>query len=366
MAIERRKVAIIAFGMEHCNRGVETHARMLFERLKKESDMDVYLIKGSGSTDTHEIVLSVPKRHTILNRALGKLRGYNIYWEQVFFMFRLAAHLLKNKYDVLYTQEYVHMVGIGKMKKWLARHSKLVYCEGFISTRDTRLKYADLLQEVNKDNFKILAPLAKEYGKEVRLIPHFFDPIWEMPEAGWEKLKEQVLEFKQDRNMILYVGPTELREKNFKVLEEAFQALGEDWCMLICGEVPRARRLSIDPSGERLKVLYLSHSLMQVVYPLADVFILPSLDEPFGIATIEALSHGLPVFLHDTSHSLWLCNDPDQCIDMRTSEKIIEALLNTEGIQEKFKARAFRNQQHFLKTFTWEHVKKDYLQLFAE
>ena len=366
MANKKRKVAIIAFGMEHCNRGVETHARMLFERLHKESGMDVFLIKGSGKSSAHEIVLSVPKRHTWLNRFLGKIRGYNIYWEQVWFLFRLGFHLLRNRYDVLYTQEYVHMVGVGKMRKLLAPGMRIVYCEGFISTHGTRLKYADILQEVNKDNYKVLAPLAKECGKEIKLIPHFFDPRWESPDEGWEKLKEQVIEFKVDRKMILYVGPTELREKNFHVLEQAFHKLGSDWCLLICGEVPQACRTSLDPSGDRLKVLCLTHSLMQVIYPLADVFILPSLDEPFGIATIEALSHGLPVLLHDTEHSLWLCNDPNQCIDMREAANILSKLQDKTFVEESFEQISFKNQQYFLKTFTWEHLKKDYLQLFAE
>lgn len=105
---------------------------------------------------------------------------------------------------------------------------------------------------------------------------------------------------------------------------------------------------------------------MQVIYPLADVFILPSLDEPFGIATIEALSHGLPVLLHDTEHSLWLCNDPNQCIDMREAANILSKLQDKTFVEESFEQISFKNQQYFLKTFTWEHVKKDYLQLFAE
>jgi len=352
--------------MEHCKRGVETHARMLFERLSKESDLEVFVIKGSGIRNAHEIVLSVPKRHTWLNRFLGKIRGYNIYWEQVFFMFCLGIHLLGHRYDVIYTQEYVHMVGIGRLKKWLAPDSRLIYCEGFISARDVRLKYADVLQEVNKDNFKAMKPKAIEKGKEIHMIPHFFDPIWEEPEAGWERLKQMVLEFKADRKMILYVGPTELKEKNFRALEESFKELGEDWCLLICGEAPQYRRSQIDPQGGRLKVLYLSHAMMQVVYPLANVFVLPSLDEPFGIATIEALSHGLPVLLHHTEHSLWLCNDVEQCVDMKDASELKKKLIAMAADEEAFKARGIENQQYFLKTFTWEVLKEDYLQLFAQ
>ena len=81
------------------------YSRDCFCRKKRKS-----WLKGSGESNAHEIVLSVPKRDTWLNRFLGKLRGYNIYWEQVFFMVRLTVHLMRNSYDIIYTQEYVHMV----------------------------------------------------------------------------------------------------------------------------------------------------------------------------------------------------------------------------------------------------------------
>ena len=130
---------------------------------KKEAE--VFLVKGSGESNAHEIVLSVPKRDTWLNRFLGKLRGYNIYWEQVFFMVRLTFHLMRNSYDIIYTQEYVHMVGIGRLKNWLAPNTKLIYCEGFISPGGVRLKHADVLQEVNKVNYDRLKNEAERERK---------------------------------------------------------------------------------------------------------------------------------------------------------------------------------------------------------
>lgn len=359
-----KKIAIIAFGMEHCRRGVETHARMLFQRLSQHKDAEVFLIKGSGVSCTYEIVLSVPKRDTWLNRFLGKIRGYNIYWEQVFFMVRLTFHLLRNTYDIIYTQEYVHMVGISRLKRWLAPKTKLIYCEGFTSQGGVRLKHADVLQEVNKVNYDGLKLEAEKLGKPMYLIPHFFDPIWENPEAGWQELKEKVIAFKGNRKAILYVGPTEWPEKNFQVLENAFRELGDEWSMIICGEVPASRAKAIDPVGTRLLNLYLHHSLMQVIYPLADIFILPSLDEPFGIATLEAMSLGLPVLLHNNAHSIWLCGDREQCVDMREWKHIVEVLMDKDTMHKMEQEKSVRNQQHFSENYTWEKLELDYLKLF--
>jgi glycosyltransferase involved in cell wall biosynthesis len=155
-----------------------------------------------------------------------------------------------------------------------------------------------------------------------------------------------------------------LPEKNFKALEEAFKKLGKDWCMVICGEVPSYRVKALDPSGERLLCLYLSHSHMQVIYPLVDIFILPSLDEPFGIATLEAMSHRLPVLLHNNPHSVWLCGDKEQCLDMRNPQNIIEILNDEKTVKEMKDVKSIKNQRHFLENFTWEKLEKDYLKLF--
>lgn len=359
-----RKVAIIAFGLEHCRRGVETHARMLFENLIQEDEFNITLIKGSGSSNGNEVVLSVPKRHTLLNQFLGKLRGYDIYWEQVFFMIRLAFHLFRNRYDVLYTQEYVHLIGVGKLKKWLGWNTRIVYCEGFVSHTETRTKYADLLQEVNASNYQFIEPVAQRKGVDVRLIPHFFDPISDTRSQLEHAVLRELDEFTNGHRTILYVGPTELPEKNFEKLQRAFISLAPEWRMIICGDVPKERTKALDSLGDRLMTCYVNHATMQRIYPLADVFILPSLEEAFGIATLEAMGHGIPVLLHDNQHSRWLSGDEMQCIDM-TKEGSIGDFLKSIQDWDTYKAEIGKNNQdHFMKTFTWERLRDKYLELF--
>ncbi len=365
MGARLTRIAIVAFGMEHCRRGVEAHARMLFEKLKLEPNIKPFLIKGSGSRQDDEIVLSVPKRDTWLNLFLGKIRGYNVYWEQVWFMIRLGIFLLMHarKLDVVYTQEYVHLIGMGTLKKIFKWNFKLVYCEGFVSSNITRVKYADALHEINKGNFEFIAPFSKKKGTPVRLIPHFFDPIWEEGTDDKGVLQEIEL-FKNDSRMLLYVGPTELDEKNFVRLEEAVATLDDSWCLLICGEVPEERLIALNTDAQcRVMSVYVSHAVMQRIYPLADQFVLPSIEEAFGIATIEAMGHGIPVLLHDSTHSRWLCADEEQCTDMSLKGAIVKYLSGIENHAGFKKLKGSRNQEYFLRTFTWEQLREQYLNI---
>lgn len=365
MATRARRVAIVAFGMEHCRRGVEAHARMFFEKLKDEDHIDVKLIKGSGEKKPDEVVLSVPKRGTWLNRFLGMIRGYNVYWEQVWFMIRLAIYLFKNakQFDVVYTQEYVHLIGMGTLKRRLKWDFEIVYCEGFVSKSPTRVKYADGLHEINKGNFERISPIAEKKGIPVKLIPHFFDPIWE-DHAEDKGVIEEINLFKSTSRMLLYVGPTELAEKNFKRIEEAVRGLDESWCLLICGDVPEERIVSLNTQVKsRAMSVYVSHAIMQRVYPMADLFVLPSIEEAFGIATIEAMGHGIPVLLHDSAHSRWLCQDSEQCADMTKPGAILEYISKIENVDSFKTDKGHQNQMNFLSSFTWEQVRDDYLEI---
>jgi|GEM_PF-2494205 len=365
--VANRTVAIVAFGMDHCMRGVEANAQMLFDKLGQEEGYEVHLVKGSGLSNRNEHVLSVPKRDSILCRTLGRLRGYNIYWEQVFFMLRLGMHLIGKgrKYDVIYTQEYVHLIGMGKVKKWFGLDFRLIYCEGFVISRPTRLKYADVLQEINRKNYDELSTAAEEQGVSMQLLPHFYEA-----EVGELSIEEQgvspsVSAFKAERTMLMFVGSTERPEKNFELLLTDFALLSDDYCMLICGECPPSRLIELrEEFPGRIHHLYVRHIVMQEVYPLADFFVLPALNEPFGISIIEAMYFARPVILHNTAHSRWVCGDETQCIDMQEKGSLVSHLSSIPSIEEYVAEKGQENRKYFDEHYTWGTLRDRYLELF--
>jgi glycosyltransferase involved in cell wall biosynthesis len=112
---------------------------------------------------------------------------------------------------------------------------------------------------------------------------------------------------------VLMVGNDFLR-KGTHYLIEAFRFIKEPSARLkIRGSVPReyARRIQ-DPRIEILGPV--TKSRLDALYRWANVFCLPSIDEGFGLATLEALAYGLPLVVTDNVGSADVLDPAVTCV----------------------------------------------------
>jgi UDP-glucose:(heptosyl)LPS alpha-1,3-glucosyltransferase len=123
------------------------------------------------------------------------------------------------------------------------------------------------------------------------------------------RARRDSLNIGEEQLVALFVGG----EWERKGLEPAIQALSlaSDWILLIAGggEQSRYRRL-----GESLGVAESTRWLgvtpdVQLLYQLADVFLLPSSYEAFSIATLEAAASGLPMLVTPVNGARELIED---------------------------------------------------------
>jgi glycosyltransferase involved in cell wall biosynthesis len=123
------------------------------------------------------------------------------------------------------------------------------------------------------------------------------------------------------------VGNDFLR-KGTHYLIEAFRLIKEPNARLkIRGSVPRdyARRIQ-DP---RIEVIGpVTKSRLDSLYRWANVFCLPSIDEGFGLATLEALAYGLPLVVTDNVGSADVLDPAVTCVVPIRDARAIE-----EGIR---------------------------------
>jgi glycosyltransferase involved in cell wall biosynthesis len=126
---------------------------------------------------------------------------------------------------------------------------------------------------------------------------------------------------------VLMVGNDFLR-KGTHYLIEAFRLIKDPSARLkIRGSVPKdyARRIQ-DP---RIEVLGpVTRSRLDALYRWANVFCLPSIDEGFGMTTLEALAYGLPLVVTNNVGSADVLNPAVACVVPIRDARAIE-----EGIQ---------------------------------
>ncbi|NBV41308.1 glycosyltransferase family 1 protein [bacterium] len=91
-------------------------------------------------------------------------------------------------------------------------------------------------------------------------------------------------------------------EKNIETLLKAFDSICRDfpdWGLLLVGGGPletRYREIIEDLTIPRVSVIpFLQKSELPAIYGIADVFVLPSLSEPWGLVVNEAMAASLPV-----------------------------------------------------------------------
>lgn len=145
------------------------------------------------------------------------------------------------------------------------------------------------------------------------------------------------------------------------VIEEA-APLPRTWCLVVCGPVaePDLLDLGRQRMGERFVHLSLPREKMDLVYRASDSFVLGSLHEGFGIAIIEAMSHGLPVVLHRRELFEWITRDTEACIDLASPGVLFDFVDSVASNEHWRRTKGERNRETVRQLYTWESVRPAY------
>ncbi|WP_299821859.1 glycosyltransferase [uncultured Pontibacter sp.] len=355
-----KSIAIICSGLDDVRRGYETHALDLFNVLKKEPShlMDVFLIKRSGVVSDNHIVTGTPGRNSWIVKKLSKLRGSPLYWESFFVALWTLLFIVvkKKKFETIYCQELIVCKVLRMFKNLSLVKSKIVFGHGVWMEPTDYVNSADVIHEVNIENFN----KSKHFKHDVILTPHFLLSSDIKRTNNHRNLLRDFYDFHAE-NIILSVGRIDFDHKRMDYLINEVARLDQSWGLIICGI---GEQSILDKGnfllGKRFLNLFLDRSNLEEIYSLADVFVLCSLNEGFGIVTIEAMSQGLPVILHDRELFRWILKDSRYCVDMSKDGNLSNFILNNN---EDFVRTGKRNREIFLQNYSWCAVKTGYLNM---
>lgn len=140
--------------------------------------------------------------------------------------------------------------------------------------------------------------------------------------------------FSNETTLVLFVSTNHAR-KGLHPLVNAFRDLQGDFLCLIVGEKPR---ISLPDNMRWLGFV----KQLQDYYCIADVTILPSSYEPFGITVVESLESGTPVIVSANVGAGELLDANDGIVLTSVTSKTIMAAL------ERVKSEEYKPEKNFL------------------
>jgi glycogen synthase len=305
--------------------GLARHVRKLAEALV-ELDFDVHVLTRGGEespaeesaagvsihrirepkrpTDLGEFVAWVERMNSDMLAAgveLGDRYSFDLVHGHDWLVANACDHLAKRFGAPLVTT--IHATEHGRHQGWVDKHpqSYIHGVERWITNRSDR---------VIACSFYMREQIADIFGVEeeqVSVIPNGIDPRDLQPQDPAE-LRRLRLEFAQpDQRLMLLVGRL-VYEKGFQLALEAMPRVIErlpGTRFLVAGSGTHEMELRRQASDLGLMehgtfLGWIGDDVLHSLYPIADVCVVPSIYEPFGLVALEAMASGCPCLVADT------------------------------------------------------------------
>jgi glycosyltransferase involved in cell wall biosynthesis len=189
-----------------------------------------------------------------------------------------------------------------------------------------------------------------------------------------EVLDRTRVRYRLPQRFLLFVGTVQPRKNlagTMRALAELNARTGRQYRLVVAGgsgwksdDLPAlARSLGI---AELVQFTgFVADGDLPAIYNLADLFVLPSYYEGFGLPVVEAMACGVPVVTSATSSLMEVAGDAAVLVDPSSVEEIasgMERLLTDDALRERCVERGLARAA----TFTWERCARETLEVFRE
>lgn len=317
----------------------------------------------------------------------NKGKKINLLWRKGYKILRTGVYpvLLKksfvNKYDLIITTEYSQIMSL----LWTMFKSKVVLYNGpyynlFKIPIMEKIYDYFFVDKLNNNLHKIFTKsrLSKEYLEKkgfnnVDVLGVGLDTT--VFENGVEKSEEvtRLVKFMEYNKCILYVGSLDER-KNFRFILQVFEQVNKEspsTKLVIIGQgkdkyVDESFNLiSKETCGDILHIKKIENRYLQFIYKKAEVFLLPSKLEIFGMVLLEAMYFGVPSVTSINGGSTTLIENKQNGIIIKEfdankwANEILKLLQN-----ETYRSNIGKNARNtIINNFTWEKISKKFLEL---
>lgn len=327
--------------------GLDIHVKHLFEELEKK-DVNVTLVLPEEYAPDRDNIIGMETSGGIVQRTRDLSAG--------------VAKIAK-EYDVVHTHDWLGAEAGFKARKygdvkWVSTMHSL---SSNWSRNESSWKEVEELEEVAAtESDKLLAvskklaeEIEEEHGVNSKVIHNGFS----VPETSGKNVKKNL---GIDGKMIFYVG-RHAEQKGIEHLLYGFKKFLEDGeAELVIGGDGYMRE-SLEEFTEMLEIEekvyfvdYIPSEELGDYYSAADLFVSPSINEPFGLTITEALESGTPVLATENG------------VSEVSSEFIIETSPDSEEIAEGIKEGLKIDSEVEVESRSWEEMTEEVIEVYSE
>ncbi|KAB8330921.1 glycosyltransferase family 4 protein [Scytonema tolypothrichoides VB-61278] len=345
--------------------GSEIVAIELTRRLS--SYFEVELLSGAACGSFSHPIPCIPRshayhavRHPLIAPLVGKFSTPEIVVEHLTSFFPCLLHLLRHPADLIFPHNDYGGLAMAACVRALTG-TPILFTEHNSLNADGKCLHRNL--RFRPDHLVVLDEATATFAhnlkptQAVSVIPNGVNLEQFTPEGT-------AINLGLPRPIALCVAS--LSRKNHKRVELAIQAVARlpHVSLCICGDGPdRAYFQALGDQllgSQRFAIRTFPHDQMPEVYRSADIFTLPSINEPFGLVYLEAMASGLPVVTTDDQMRRYLVGDSGILCDVTNLDSYTTAI--KYALSGDWSQRARQNAARF----SWDAIALRYRDLILE
>jgi glycosyltransferase involved in cell wall biosynthesis len=370
------RIAVACSGLGHIRRGIESWANDLGRALRT-AGADVTVFSGAPIEDA--IALPCCRRTGGVAKALDQVTHHLGGWrygmgnsyevEQTTFSLPLWWRV-RHDFDLLHTQDHIIAKWLEAAKRRGLSRARVIFANGTGESAAAmrRFRYLQLLTPPAMAEWEDQKPP----NQSVFMIPNFIDTARFVP--GDSAAARAALGLPQHSLIVLTCAAIRRYHKRIDYLLAEFAtiatAAGRELLLVVVGgreaDTDSLIAMGGELLGERVRFFVgMPREQMPMLYQAADLFVLTSLWEMFGIVLIEAMASGLPVICNDSEAFRYVAGPAALYADMREPGSLAAAL--TEAlVDNRRQALAAVARPHVDARFSQPVVTRQILDMYQK